>query len=80
MFTCIDFVDRIQYFLLVDCIQVLEMLWLMRVLERLCQWHKELLARNVIERSRLAIQRCQNKVDERKKEKGSITVKECRGE
>jgi hypothetical protein len=35
------FVDRIQYFLLVDCIQVLEMLWLMRVLERLCQWHRE---------------------------------------
>jgi hypothetical protein len=69
MFKWVDFVDRIQYFLLVDCIQVLEMLWLMHVLERLCQWHREWLACNVIEISRLAIQRCQNRVDERTKEK-----------
>jgi len=36
IFTWVDFIDRIPFFLLSDSIQVLEMLWLMLMAKRLC--------------------------------------------
>jgi len=52
-----------------------------RTRKGVCQWHRQQLAHQIVERSRSTIQRCQNIAVHRERRKGSIhdwgTKKEC---